>query len=218
MVSAVGCERVGHGGASALVRGNTLASFDAARAVGVDTIEFDVRAWRGHLVLAHTALHARAGWDLTLRAALAHLAQPDFEPIGLQVDVKHTGCEDAILSELQRAGLLERTLLCSQVPAVLDAFRAIDPTVQVGISIGGWLARTKGHWGDWQRAVLHGLAARRWDALMAQHRLIDARLTAEVDAVGARLYAWTVNERPAIDALERIGVHGITTSDPRLFA
>ena len=31
--------------------------------------------------------------------------------------------------------------------------------------------------------------------------------------MGAR----TVNERPAIDSLQRLGVHGITTADPRLF-
>jgi len=32
------------------------------------------------------------------------------------------------------------------------------------------------------------------------------------------LYAWTVNERPAIDRLRTLGVHGIATADPRLFA
>jgi len=55
------CERIGHGGASRLERANTLASFDAALALGVDVIEFDVRAWHGQLVLAHTVAHAQAG-------------------------------------------------------------------------------------------------------------------------------------------------------------
>ena len=36
--------RVGHKGADAIVPGNTLASFDAALAAGVDMIEFDVLA------------------------------------------------------------------------------------------------------------------------------------------------------------------------------
>ncbi len=52
------CERIGHGGASALARANTLAAFDAAREVGVDWIEFDVRAHRGDLVLDGS----RDGW------------------------------------------------------------------------------------------------------------------------------------------------------------
>jgi len=32
------------------------------------------------------------------------------------------------------------------------------------------------------------------------------------------LYAWTVNERGAIQSLRGLGVHGIATADPRLFA
>ena len=38
--------RVGHKGADAIAPGNTLASFDAALAAGVDMIEFDVLADR----------------------------------------------------------------------------------------------------------------------------------------------------------------------------
>jgi glycerophosphoryl diester phosphodiesterase len=53
---------------------------------------------------------------------------------------------------------------------------------------------------------------------MLQHRLIDARLVAEVSERGCRAYAWTVNERPAIARLRELGVHGITSGDPRLFA
>lgn len=212
------CQRIGHGGASALERANTLASFDAAQAVGVDVIEFDVRAWRGELVLAHTVLHARLGQNLTLREALTHLATPRFAQIGLHLDVKHPGCERQILHELRSAGLLERSLLCSQVPAVLDAFRALDGGAHVGISVGGRLARASRRWGDWRRAVLAGLEARRWDALMAQHRLVDRTLLESVAACGAPVYAWTVNERPRIENLRGLGVDGITTADPRLFA
>jgi glycerophosphoryl diester phosphodiesterase len=66
--------------------------------------------------------------------------------------------------------------------------------------------------------VLAGFAARRWDALMAQHRLVDEHLLEEVAARHGLLYAWTVNQRPVIERLRRLGVHGITTADPRLFA
>jgi glycerophosphoryl diester phosphodiesterase len=73
-------------------------------------------------------------------------------------------------------------------------------------------------WRDWRDQVLAGLAAGRWDALMAQYRLVDHSLLEDVETRGARLYAWTVNERAAIHRLRWIGVHGITTADPRLFA
>jgi glycerophosphoryl diester phosphodiesterase len=52
---------------------------------------------------------------------------------------------------------------------------------------------------------------------MAQHRLIDAPLLESVVDRGGLLYAWTVNERAAIQSLRGLGVHGITTADPRLF-
>lgn len=211
-------ERIGHGGASALAPANTLASFDAAHDVGVDVVEFDIRAWHGELLLAHTVLHARRGGNVRLRDALTYLAHPRFSDLGLNVDVKHVGCEQALLDGLRDAGLLGRTLISSQVPGVLDRVRALEPRARVGISVGGRIARFSRRWSDWREQVLAGLESRRWDALMAQHRLVDRGLLEEVLDRRGMLYAWTVNERPVIDRLRSLGVHGIATADPRLFA
>ncbi|MBV9413991.1 MAG: glycerophosphodiester phosphodiesterase [Solirubrobacterales bacterium] len=211
------CKRIGHGGASALAPANTLASFDAAREVGIDMVEFDVRAWDGDLVLAHTILHARRGGNVRLTDALAHLGGRRFTDVELNVDVKHAGCEAALLDRLGEARLLDRTLISSQVPGVLDRVRALEPRAKLGISIGGRLARLSRRWRDWRAGALAGLHAGRWDALMAQHRLIDDILLRDVVDRGGRLYAWTVNERAAIASLRGLGVHGIATADPRLF-
>ena len=213
-----GFARIGHGGASALAPANTLASFDAALQVGVDVVEFDVRAFRGELVLAHTILHARRGGNLSLREALRHLCGREFDGIEFHVDVKHTGFESALLDSLREAGLLTRTVVCSQVAAVLDRVRAHEPRARVGISIGGRIARASQRWCDWRVQILAGIQAGRWDALMAQHRLIDAELLDDVSARSGLVYAWTVNQRRAIEALRTLGVHGIATADPRLFA
>jgi glycerophosphoryl diester phosphodiesterase len=209
------CRRIGHGGASALAPANTLASFDAALGVGVDMIEFDVRARRGELVLAHTVLHAGG---VPLHDALAHLSGRRFAGLELNVDVKRPGCEARLLDELGAAGLTERTIISSQVSEVLDRTRALDPRVRLGISVGGRVARVSRRWRDWRAQVLAGLLSGRWDALMAQYRLVDDRLLAQVQERSGSLYAWTVNERPAIDRLRGLGVNGITTADPRLFA
>ena len=216
-MSSYGCQRIGHGGASALVAANTLASFDAALEIGIDMVEFDVRAWRDRLVLAHTVLHARRGGNVALHDALRHLSSRRFADVELNVDVKHEGCEQALLEGLRRRALLERTLISSQVPGVLDRVRALDPRARVGISVGGRVARLSRRWRDWRAQVLAGLAAHRWDAVMAQHRLVDAHLLEHVAGRGGLLYAWTVNERAAIERLRGVGVHGITTADPRLF-
>lgn len=212
-----GFHRIGHGGASALARGNTLASFDAAVEIGIDMVEFDVRACGRELVLAHTVLHARRSGNVRLRDAITHLSSPKFADVGLGVDLKHVGCEPAALEALELASLLDRALLCSQVPGVLDRVRWLQPRARTGISIGGRLARLSRRWGDWRSHVLRGLAAGRWDALMAQHRLIDEQLLGEVVARNCRLYAWTVNERGTIDRLRALGVHGVASADPRLF-
>jgi glycerophosphoryl diester phosphodiesterase len=217
-VAPSGFERIGHGGASALAPANTLASFDAACDVGIDTLEFDLRAWHGELVLAHTVLHARRGGNVGLREALGHLSARRFRDIGLNVDLKHAGCERALIEVLRDTGLLGRTLISSQVPAVLDRVRAVEPRARVGVSIGGRMARFSRRWEDWREQVLAGLESRRWDALMAQHRLVGPSLLEEVVARRGLLYAWTVNERPVIERLRALGVHGIATADPRLFA
>lgn len=181
-------------------------------------VEFDVRAYRGELILAHTILHSRLPRPLRLEEALAHLATPRFGAVDLNVDLKRPGCEAALLDALGHWDMVERTLISSQVPAVLDRVRELEPSARVGISVGGRVARASRRWRNWRGQVLAGLASRRWDAVMAQHRLIDGRLLEDVNLTGGQLYAWTVNERMLIDRLLGLGVHGIATGDPRLFA
>ena len=186
--------------------------------LGVDSVEFDVRAWRGELVLAHTILDSRRRQSVRLADALSHLAAPRFADLGLIVDVKHPGCEPGVLEELRHRGLLGRSLLTSQVSGVLDSIRTLEPGARTGISVGGRIARLSQRWACWRTQVLAGLADHRWDALMAQHRLIDGSLRSEVTAREASLYAWTVNDRRMIGELRALGVDGIVTADPRLFA
>jgi glycerophosphoryl diester phosphodiesterase len=212
------CQRIGHGGASVLAPANTLESFDAALEVGVDMVEFDVRAWRGELVLAHTILDARQDRNPTFDQALQHLSSRRFRGVDLNVDLKRVGCEPAVLDALRRHGLLDRTLISCQVSGVLDRVRALEPGAHTGISIGGRLARVSRRWRDWRAQVLAGLASRRWQVVMAQHRLVDAVLLEDVAAGRGRVCAWTVNERPAIERLRTLGIHGIVTGDPRLFS
>jgi glycerophosphoryl diester phosphodiesterase len=210
--------RVGHGGASALVRGNTLRSFDAALEHGVDMIEFDVRRRGGVLVLAHTLLDTRRSSCPTLAAALRHLAGPRFAGLRFDVDLKSPGTEAATLYALEHAGLTDRCLLTSQVPAVLDRVRELDPSVRIGISIAGRLVRRRHGWVSWRTEVLHALDARRFDAVMAHHSLVDGHLADSVRERAGELFAWTVDERRLVERLRGTGVDGVVSNDPRLFA
>lgn len=209
--------RVGHGGAGALVRANTLESFDAALEHGVDMIEFDVRAQQGRIVLAHDAIDAVRRPCVRLEQALAHLADPRFDGIRLNVDVKQAGVEAGTLYALERFGLTDRALISSHLPLVLDRMRALDPSVRTGVSIGGRLLRHRQRWGDWRVAVAEAVAHRRFDAVMANHRIVDASLVAAIRAHGGELFAWTVDDRKLVERLRRIGVSGVVSNDPRVF-
>jgi glycerophosphoryl diester phosphodiesterase len=207
-------KRVGHRGAHAVVKGNTLGSFEAALDLGVDMIEFDVCAVRGRLGIAHNPLAGRLFGCLTLETGLALLAGARFDGIELNVDLKQAGCERGAVEALQRHDLLERSLISSRLPAVLDRVRALAPGARTGLSVGGPLTRRR----DWSRFVADALAAGRFQALMAHHRLVDRSLVERVKDAGAELYAWTVDESTQIDRLVGLDVTGITTNDPRLFA
>ena len=201
-----------------MVKGNTLASFGAALDLGVDMIEFDVCAVRGRLAIAHNPLEGRLFGSVPLDCGLAHLASARFESVELNVDLKQAGVESGALEALRRHNLLDRALVSSHLPDVLDRVRTLEPEARTGLSVGGPLARRLAGLRDWSRLVAESLAAGRFQALMAHHRLVDRELVERVRGAGAELYAWTCDESALIDRLTGLEVTGITTNDPRLFA
>jgi len=226
-------KRVGHKGADLIAPGNTLESFDAALAAGVDMIEFDVLPERetGRLVLAHdySALARRA--PLTLEEGLDHLRAADFDGIELDVDLKLPGYELRVVEALRDRDLLGRALISAQFRDGLARIRAAEPEVALGWSV----PRVRRDYTASPLTALPALvvlealkralprqAARaisrgEVDAIMAHWRLITPRLAAAVHRAGGELYAWTVDELPLIRALEALGVAGVITNDPRLF-
>jgi glycerophosphoryl diester phosphodiesterase len=53
---------------------------------------------------------------------------------------------------------------------------------------------------------------------MVHWRLVSPRLVRAVMGARGEVYVWTVDELPRLRALEAIGVTGVITNDPRLFA
>jgi glycerophosphoryl diester phosphodiesterase len=225
---------VGHKGADLIAPGNTTASFDAAVAAGVDMIEFDVLPERygDGLVLAHDYDDAARRVPLTLAEGLDHLASEGFAAIELDVDMKLPGYELRVAEALRERGLLERSLVSSFYPESLRLLRAIEPSLRLGWSVPRLrrdpfrspllvpFAVAALHYGQ---AVLPSRAARAirsgaCDALMVHWRLVTHRLVRAIEVAGGELYVWTVDELPRMRALAAIGVSGVITNDPRLFA
>ena len=53
---------------------------------------------------------------------------------------------------------------------------------------------------------------------MSHWRLVSPRLVRAIKEAGGELYVWTVDDGPRIGRLEKLGVTGVITNDPRLFA
>lgn len=226
--------RVGHKGADLIAPGNTVASFDAALAAGVDMIEFDVlpEPRGGGLVLAHDYEDAERREPLSLEEGLAYLASSTFAGIELDVDLKLPGYEAEVVRELRAAGLTDRSLISTQYRQSLRRIRALEPRLRLGWTVPKLRRDPFRTWYmvppalaalGFGHLVLPGRAAAAirsgsCDAVMAHWRLVSPRLVGSVNAAGGELYVWTVDELPRLRALEQLGVTGIITNDPRLFA
>jgi glycerophosphoryl diester phosphodiesterase len=227
--------RVGHKGAAHLAQGNTLASFDAALAAGVDMIEFDVLSERpggtGRLLVAHDHEDAARREPVELGQALAHLAGPDFAAVGLDVDVKLPGYELRVVAALREHGLIERTLVSGMFTGALDQIRRAEPKLRLGWSVPRVrrdyttdmltaipaLAVLTGYRAMLPRRAREALRSGRFDAIMAHWRVVTPSLLRAVREGGGQLFVWTVDDARAIERLSALGVDGIITNDPRLF-
>jgi glycerophosphoryl diester phosphodiesterase len=231
-----GPRRVGHKGADLIEPGNTTASFDAALRHGAETIELDVLAERadgsGELLVAHDYDDARSRSPLTFEQALAHLAGEQFAGVELDVDVKLPGYEQRVVQALRAAGLIERTLLSTMFGETLARVRALEPRLRLGWSVPRVrrdytthlltaipaLAVLTGYRALLPRRALAGLREQRFDAVMAHWRVVTPALVRRVHEGGGELYVWTVDDAQRIARLSALGVDGIITNDPRLFA
>ena len=226
--------RVGHKGADHIAPGNTAASFDAALAAGVDMIEFDIlpedlhRPADSRLLLAHDYTDDLAS-ALTLEQGLAHLAATAVE---LDVDLKLPGYEARVVEALRAYGLVERALVSTTFMRSLVAIRELEPRLRLGWSVprvkrdytASVLTKLPAYIGvryvrrKLPHAVRRHLQAGRCDALMAHWLMVTPALVEAVRSGGGELYVWTVDELPRIGDLRTLGVTGVITNDPRLFA
>ena len=224
--------RVGHKGADHVAPGNTVESFEAALAHGVDMIEFDVlRARDGRLVLAHDYADAEGRDCLTLEEGLEHFAGETYSGVELDVDLKLPGYEREVVEGLRGRGLAERSLVSTMYTESLERLGELTPGLRRGWSVPrvrrnylrSPLALPAYAIVRVMRARLPGQAAGRissggCEAIMAHQVLVSRRLVKAVHSAGGELYVWTVDDAARIRALEALGVDGVITNDPRLFS
>ena len=135
--------RIGHKGADLIEPGNTLASFDAALAHGVDMIELDVlperrppsRPTRGRPPAPGARLRGRRPSASRSRSRRGSRISPQSRFAGIEfiVDLKLPGYERRVVDALAAAGLRDRAMVSSTYKESLVRLRAYDPDLRVGL-------------------------------------------------------------------------------------
>jgi glycerophosphoryl diester phosphodiesterase len=221
---------VAHRGVPGVAPENTLGGIEAALALGVDVVEVDVSLRDGGLLLAHSPDVARPD-SPGLAEALAFFTEHAARETAIQVDVKARGVEDRIVDALTAHGLLERAYITATLADVLRAVRRFGPSLATG------LAYPHDRTGLGERGLIPppishtALAAMRLalphravrlaraaeaDLLMLDHRVISSGTVGRCQERGLAVYAWTVNDRDALDRVLSFGVDGVVTDDPDL--
>jgi glycerophosphoryl diester phosphodiesterase len=186
----------------------------------------------GPLLIAHDWGDARRRNPIELDAVLDAFLAPPLDRVQLDLDLKIAGREDEVVKALRDRELIERVSISTQEVSSLGQFRQLEPALRVGWTV----PRTTKDWNSkrWARPLviaalvtlrrrLPGIVSRTApgfgvQALWAYHLVITDRLLQACRGAGLELIAWTVDDLEQMRRLAALGVDGICSNDPRLFA
>jgi glycerophosphoryl diester phosphodiesterase len=223
------CRRVGH---SVVKAGADLAELPGRLdGAGWDMVELDVLARGDELLVAHSPVDLEHPRPVRFTDALTALRDALPEHVEIDVDVKGTGYELAVLEVLRAHELVDRTLVSTMEAASLRVLRAAAPELRLGLSVPKarrdylshpltrpaayvMLAYLRRALPRQAAAALHsGLA----DAIMAHWGVVTPALVSAVRSGGGDLYVWTVDDPGRLRTLDALGVTAVITNDRELF-
>lgn len=218
---------LGHRGASAVARENTLAAFRLASAQGADGIELDVRSTSDDIIVVHHDPHLSTGGVL---AATSHaeLRQIDREIPTLEavldsydgivnIEIKSSPLDPDYDPAHRLAGHVANlvTSMRRESKALISSFdpgalRAVAPS---GLSLGLLLPP-----GTDVRAVLSMVGEAGYEAIHPHDHDLDqpSELVETAERIGVKLVAWTVDRPERVRELASAGIDAIITNDPAL--
>jgi glycerophosphoryl diester phosphodiesterase len=196
---------------------NTLAAFDYAMASGCDGFEFDVRYTRDRRsVLCHdpklkrqevavteyAGLERRCGYNL---ACLEDVLLRFGENAYLDIELKVTGNEDAVVAALRARVPGRGYVLSSFLPEVLRRLHELDPSLPLG-----YVCEHPEYLPQWRELPIA--------VFLPRYSLVTQELIGTTHARGVKLLSWTVNDERDLRRLAGWGVDGLISDDPRLLA
>lgn len=220
---------IAHRGASAERAENTLPAYELAVAQGADAIEIDLHRTRdGHVVVTHDEdLAGLGGRGEIADATLAEVRELDAgggariplleevldafgERIAFNLEIKrprrgpYPGLEEAVVAEVTRRGLLDRTLFSCFYDPVLATLRRVAPRVRIGLLVSR-------RYPDGALGRARALGA---EALHPEAPLVDAAGVEAAHAAGLAVYPFTVDDPGAMARMLDLGVDGLFTNVP----
>jgi glycerophosphoryl diester phosphodiesterase len=184
------------------------------------------------LLNAHDWGDARRRDPLVLTEALDAFTRTPLDDVEIDLDLKLAGRENELVEAVRERGLNGRAMVSTMYLESLAVLRELDRELPLGWTypkvsrdwMREWWARiiTAGAL-PFMRARLPGIATRTLprvgvQAMWVFHPLVSRRLVRAAERAGIELIAWTVDDLARMRALRDLGVHGICTNDPRLFA
>jgi glycerophosphoryl diester phosphodiesterase len=186
----------------------------------------------GPLVVAHDWGDAKRRRALTLEQVLESFTRPPLDQVQIDLDLKIAGREDEVVAALRERGLIERAAVSTMEVGSLAEVHSLEPALRSGWTV----PRTTRDWTSmwWARPlVIGGLISLRRQlpgtvsrdapglgvtSVWAYHAVITEGLVRACREAGLKLIAWTVDELGPMRNLAELGVDGICSNDPRLFA
>lgn len=219
---------VGHRGAAGLEPENTLRGFRRAIELGVDFVECDVHLTRdGRLAVIHdetvdrtTDGHGSVSgftWDELRRLdagmreripALEEVLETVRGHVGVLVELKGAGVEEAALKTAQALGMADAVFFTSFHLDRIERIRRLSPSQATGAIFG-----------DPPPDACARAAAAGARSLGINHRFLTPILVQEARDRRLPLRAWNPDTEPEIEQMVDLGVDGIGSNRPdRLLA
>ena len=231
---------IAHRGASLYAPENTLPAFQLAILQGADAIELDVKlSADGQVVVIHDqtidrttrehgrvrelsievlqSLDAGSHFDIvfqgaqipTLAEVLANIGQRSFLNIELTNYDKITdNLPEKVADLIDNHNLRHRILLSSFNPIALVRIYRLLREVPIG------LLSLPGKSGAWARSFIGKLIP--YSSLHCEQSDVTTKLVGRTQAIGKKLFVYTVNREEDIYRMFTMGVDGIFTDDPIL--
>jgi glycerophosphoryl diester phosphodiesterase len=212
---------VGHRGAKAYAPENTLASFQKAIEMGVDAVELDVRETRdGELVVMHDADIKRTTngkglvSDLSLEEIKSFSADDQKVPtfgeamdflngkVKLLIELKETGYEEQVLSEVQKRGMDKKVVIISFREDAIKKIRDKNSTIETGLIYSKHSNPIK--------AALDLKA----NYLLPFYRFTHTANVQKAHQKGLKVIVWNINTREEAAEYAKKGVDGIASDKP----